>query len=215
MYIVEHVLGSTQDPTWQNALAGAQIDELELNQWDAQKNRLRRSTRQGRTMAVSLERGSFLHDGDILWWDADAREAVICRIRLCEVMVINLQGLKCLPPAVMVERCVALGHALGNQHWPAVVQDEQIFVPLSVDKKVMDSVMRTHHVDGIRYSFVPGSQIADALAPAQVRRLFGGSEQPFHSHGHTHGHPHVHTHAHGHSHIHFEDEGHHAKGSHV
>ena len=50
--------------------------------------------------------------------------------------------------------CIELGHALGNQHWPALVKGARVFVPLTVDHKVMASVMKTHRFEGIRYEFV-------------------------------------------------------------
>ena len=43
--------------------------------------------------------------------------------------------------------CVELGHALGNQHWPALVKGDRVFVPLTVDRKVMASVMNTHRFE--------------------------------------------------------------------
>ena len=61
-------------------LRGADMDWLELSQWDAQKNRLRKESLGGKSVAVALERGQSLHDGDILDWDEEHRRAVICRI---------------------------------------------------------------------------------------------------------------------------------------
>ena len=78
--------------------------------------------------------------------------------------------------------CVELGHALGNQHWPALVKGTRVYVPLTVDRKVMSSVMNTHRFEGIRYEFVPGGEIVPYLAPHESRRLFGGAEGPVHSH---------------------------------
>lgn len=69
MQLVENVLGNSNDPAWKARLADATIDTLELSQWDAQKNRLRKDTRNGQAIAVSLDRNAFLHDGDILLWD--------------------------------------------------------------------------------------------------------------------------------------------------
>ena len=80
--------------------------------------------------------------------------------------------------------CVELGHALGNQHWPALVKGTRVFVPLTVDRKVMASVMNTHRFEGIRYEFVPGDDIVPYLAPHESRRLFGGAEGPVHTHTH-------------------------------
>ena len=97
MQLVENVLGNSNDPAWKARLADATIDTLELSQWDAQKNRLRKDTRNGQAIAVSLDRNAFLHDGDILLWDEKTKQAVICKIDLCEVLIIDLSGLQKLP----------------------------------------------------------------------------------------------------------------------
>jgi urease accessory protein len=82
-----------------------------------------------------------------------------------------------------------------------LVKDAVVYVPLTVDRKVMSSVMNTHRFEGIRYEFVPGRNVIPYLAPHESRRLFGGAEGPVHSHTHetyadiesasgrVHGHP--------------------------
>src|SRR5262249_47720247 len=75
-------------------------------------------------------------------WDAQAATAVVVRLSLREVMVIHLDGLERLAPELAMRTCVELGHALGNQHWPALVKQGVVYVPLTVDRKVMASVMR-------------------------------------------------------------------------
>ena len=170
MQLVEKVLGNSKDPAWKAKLDGVEIDVMELSQWDAQKNRLRKDTRGGQTIAVSLDRDAFLHDGDVLVWDEGAKRAVVCKIDLCEVLIIDLSGLKKLPPDEMVERSVQLGHALGNQHWPAIAQGGFLYVPMTVNRLVMNSVMNTHHFKDITFDFAPGSEIVDRLEPAQAAR---------------------------------------------
>jgi len=157
---------------------------LALDQWEAQKNRFRKRTAGGTEVAVSLDRGVFLRDGDVLAWDAQVQIAVVVRVSLRDVMVIHLDGLKALAPEIARRTCVELGHALGNQHWPALVKGDVVYVPLTVDRKVMASVMETHRFEGIRYAFAPGSDIVPYLAPHEARRLFGGAEGPVHSHTH-------------------------------
>ena len=70
-------------------------------------------------------------------------------------------------------RCVELGHALGNQHWAAVVKGRRVYVPLAVSRAVMASVMKTHSFEGVTYAFVPGADVIAHLAPREARRLFG------------------------------------------
>ncbi|MDE6792933.1 MAG: urease accessory protein UreE, partial [Muribaculaceae bacterium] len=83
-----------------------------------------------------------------------------------------------------------LGHAIGNQHWPAVVKGTKVYVPLTVDKKVMLSVMETHHIEGIKFEFEKGLEVLPYLAPHEIRRLFGGAGHESHSHDHHHHHHH-------------------------
>jgi urease accessory protein len=219
MILVEAVLGNAAEPEWAARLGGAAVDALELDHWEAQKNRFRKKTAGGVELAVSLDRGTFMRDGDVLVWDEPARRAVVARIALRDVMVIHLDGMSGAAPEIALRTCVELGHALGNQHWPALVKGSRVFVPLTVDRKVMSSVMNTHRFEGIRYEFVPGGEIVPYLAPHESRRLFGGAEGPVHTHtheqyvavddetgetyarppvrAHSHPHPHDHPHPHG------------------
>jgi urease accessory protein len=214
LIIIERVLGNASDPEWAARLAAANVEPLALDHWEAQKNRFRKKTASGHEIAVSLDRGAFLRDGDVLVWDAAAARAVIARISLRDVMIVHLDELAAQDPAYAMRTCVELGHALGNQHWPALVKGTRVFVPLTVDHKVMASVMKTHRFEGIRYEFVPGEDIVPYLAPHESRRLFGGAEGPLHTHtqdryvavdpatGHVHGRAPVRAHAHPHAHPH-------------
>lgn len=190
MILVEAVIGNVADGAWKPRLAGARLDALALDHWEAQKNRLRKRTESGIEVAISLDRGAFLRDGDILIWDEPGRTAVVARITLRDVMVIHIDAPANAATELWLRTCVELGHALGNQHWPALVKGMRVFVPLTVDRKVMASVMDTHRFEHLRYEFVPGAEIIPYLAPHESRRLFGGAEGPVHSHGYGHAEPH-------------------------
>ncbi len=201
MIIIEGIVGNSNEPQWRDRLAQAEIDWLVLDQWEAQKSRLRKSTTAELELALSLDRNTHLHDGDILLWDEDQRRAVVARIHLKEVMVIDLAAVIGEDRDAVVRTVFELGHALGNQHWPAIVKGSRVFVPLTVDRKVMASVMKTHNLPGVRYDFVPGAEVIPYMAPHEARRLFGGAGATPHSHVHQHGHDqHDHDHSHGHDH---------------
>lgn len=181
---VDAVLGNIADPEWQSIVADAEVDLLVLDQWEAQKSRLRRKTRDGLEIALSLERGIQLRDGDVLARNEDHGTLVVARIHLKDVMAIELSGLRDAAPEVLMQTCLELGHAIGNQHWPAVVKGTTVYVPLTVDKAVMGSVMRTHAFEGIEYDFRPGAEVIPYLAPHEARRLFGAAARE--GEGHTH-----------------------------
>jgi len=218
LILIEKVLGNVSDPEWAARLGKGTVEPLALDHWEAQKNRFRKKTAGGVEVAVSLDRGAFLRDGDVLLWDAAAARGVVARISLRDVMIIHLDQLAGQDPEYAMRTCLELGHALGNQHWPALVKGTRVFVPLTVDHKVMASVMKTHRFEGIRYEFVPGDDIVPYLAPHESRRLFGGAEGPIHTHtgdryvavdpetGHVHGRSPVRAHAHPHLHPHADAE---------
>jgi urease accessory protein len=184
LVVIETVLGNIGDPEWAGRLSAADVDLLEIDQWEAQKSRFRKKTAKGADVAVSVDRGTYIRDGDVLLWDAQALSAIVARIELRDVMIVHLDELGQAAPEVAMRTCVELGHAMGNQHWPALVKGGRVYVPLTVDRKVMASVMDTHRFEGIRYEFVPGREVVPYLAPHESRRLFGGAEGPVHSHTH-------------------------------
>jgi urease accessory protein len=177
---VDAIVGRAADEGWPGRLEGARVDVLRLDQAEAQKSRLRKVTEGGVEVAISLDRGAQLADGDVLAWDEARTAAIVARVDLNEVLVIDLSGLLSRPPEVSIATCVKLGHALGNQHWPAVVKDTRVYAPLAVARAVMASVMRTHAFEGVTYEFVPGACVVPYLTPHEARRLFGAAE------GHRH-----------------------------
>ena len=52
MILVETILGSEHDAAWTARLAEAEVDMLLLDQWDAQKSRLRKTTVGGAELAL-------------------------------------------------------------------------------------------------------------------------------------------------------------------
>lgn len=194
MEIHTQILGNLNEPRWKKLAADACIDYVPLDQWTAQKSRLvARSERTGEEVAIALRRNTRLQDGDILAYEPDAKRILAVRILLNDVLVVDLGELVHRDPETIVGIAFELGHAVGNQHWPAVVKKTRVYIPLTVDKKVMDSVMRTHHIEQITFSFQPGSEIIPYLAPHEIRRLFGGTGPDSHTHQHA-GHEHAHTH---------------------
>jgi urease accessory protein len=201
MDIIEKIVGNIHDDRWKAKLEGARIDLVTLDQWQAQKNRFRRRSEAGVELAVALERNTHLRDGDILTWDEVTRTAVVARVLLQDVLVIHLEAPLDHDRETLIRTCFELGHALGNQHWPAVVKGTTVYVPLTVDRQVMASVMKTHAFSGMTYEFIPGSEVIPYFAPHEARRLFGGADATPHSHvsgqPRAHSHPHAHTDAEG------------------
>lgn len=189
MKIFSEVLGNAQsDAEWTRKLENVRINYLNIDQWTAQKSRFIAKDSGGEEYAIALKRHSQIANGDVLAYDPQRNTAVVIRIDLKPVLVIDLQAIARQSPEEIIRRCVELGHAVGNQHWPAIVKGTRVYVPLTVDKKVMMSVMDTHHFEDITYEFQPGQEVLPFLAPHEVRQLFGGCSQEIPQHAHHHEH---------------------------
>ncbi len=212
MKVYNEILGNMNlSDEWKEKLADAEIDFIFLDQWTAQKSRFLGKGVSGEEYPIALARHSQIVDGDVIDYDPETKRAAVLRIELSPVLVIDMSGLEGKDQDTIIRVSVELGHAIGNQHWPAVVKGTKVYVPLTVDKKVMLSVMETHHIEGITFEFQKGLDIIPYLAPHEIRRLFGGAGHESHSHEHDHGHiVHCHEHDCGHEHHHHHDEeGHH------
>lgn len=186
MKIYTEIIGNLRSPAWQERIGGADVEYIDLDQWTAQKSRFVVRSDRDREYAVALRRHAQLLDGDLIEFLPGENRAVAIRIRLNDVLVCDLSALDAADPERLVHTAVELGHALGNQHWPAVVKGRKVYVPLTVDRKVMESVMHTHRFEGVDYSFQPGEEVIPYLAPHEIRRLFGGTGPDSDVHHHHH-----------------------------
>jgi urease accessory protein len=134
------------------------LDEVTIDEREAHKSRLRLYTSKGRELGLHLARGTKLADGDVFALEREVG-GVLFHLSLQEVMV--LAPLPCPNEAERLRRAVRLGHVLGNQHWPVAVVEQQVLVPVSLDRAVMETVLRTHRLSGyfsIRYERRPWPQ---------------------------------------------------------
>ena len=189
MKICNEILGNIRSDEWAARSHDIDIEYVNLDQWTAQKSRFVGRGDRGGEYAVALERNRRLADGDIIDRSPAGDRIAVVRIALNDVMVADLASLAAAAPERIIRTALELGHAVGNQHWAAVVKGMKVYIPLTVDRKVMESVMRTHSIEGVAWSFQPGSEIIPYLAPHEIRRLFGGTPA-----GHPHEHAHMHTH---------------------
>lgn len=190
MEVYTKILGNIHSPEWQSRLKEATIDYIELDQWNAQKSRLLALGESGKPYAMAFERGVRLSDGDIISYDAGKGTIAVIRLRLSDVMVIDLSSLERRKHSEAVALAIELGHAIGNQHWAALARGNILMVPLVVDRKVMLSVMRTYNFEGINFSFRPGREIVPYLTPSEIRVLFGSTSPQSHQ-PHSHHKPHT------------------------
>jgi urease accessory protein len=129
------------------------LDEAVIDERDASKGRLRLQTGKGREVGISLPRGVKLEAGDVFMLEG-TDDRLLVQLTLPEVMVLTPHPNK--QTSEQMRWVIRLGHVLGNQHWPVAVHDEEVLVPVSLDRAVMETVLRTHHLlehFSVRYEY--------------------------------------------------------------
>lgn len=184
MDVITKVIGNLHDAEWKKRLKDCHVETILLDPWTAQKSRFYVRGENGTEYRVALQRGERISDGDIVVYNPERGEAALLRLNLNEVLVIDLSTLLLQRAEDVMRVCVELGHAIGNQHWPAVVKGTKVYIPLTIDKKVMLAVMETHNIDNITYEFLRGTEIIPFLSPSELRRLFGGAGHECLNHHH-------------------------------
>ncbi len=101
-------------------------------------------------IGISLKRGTVLHGGDVIYYKK-GEKMFVAKIEAEEMMVLHF--VEKFHEDKMLELAVKLGHAIGNQHWQMKVVGRKIYVPIMIDKKVMESVIKTHNIPGVKYYF--------------------------------------------------------------
>ena len=182
MIVVETILGNLGGDARLRELhrrcqAAGRAEAVELTPLEAQKGRLRTVTDKGTPLGLSLGRGTALRDGDVLYLNESDGRIIVARLKPEEVLVITVKPAP--SSAELLRVAVQLGHVLGNQHWPVKIEGMSVYVPVSVDKKVMETVLKTYDLQGIEYRFEQGSVGA-------IPRVV--------PHEHPHPHPHGHHH---------------------
>lgn len=157
MLVLNRVLGNTRSDERlalevQRKEKLHEVEHIALAFHDAARRRLRVTTSAGRPVGIDLGNADALRDGDVLVDPAGDLMAVI-DVAPTEAMALRMS--KELPPEQLFRFGVLLGHMLGNQHWPVTVENDIVYTPLTIDKKVMETVVRTHGFDGIVWEFVP------------------------------------------------------------
>ncbi len=187
MHIYSEIIGNIYtSPEWNEKVKGLDIETINLDQWAAQKSRFLAKGDKGNEYPIALKRNTQVINGDIIYYSKEENKAVVIKIDLCPVLVLDLSGIVDRDPESIIRITMELGHAIGNQHWPAVVKNTKIYVPLTVEEKVMSTVIDTHYIEGISYEFQKGQEILNFLEPQEIRRLFGGASHDVFAQGHKH-----------------------------
>ena len=157
MYVVNQVLSNVHNDEAialkvQRLDKEDRVERVYIPFHDAGRRRLRLTTDHDNHIGVDLATAA-LQDGDVLAGADGEDRLIVVEVAPSEAMALRMS--ETIPPDELFEFAIKLGHMLGNQHWPITVKNDVVYTPLTIDHKVMETVIRTHGFQGIEWEFVP------------------------------------------------------------
>ncbi|MBQ5831447.1 MAG: urease accessory protein UreE, partial [Alistipes sp.] len=83
--VYTEILGNIAEPEWAERYATCSVEHIALDQWAAQKSRLKAVGDRGNEYAIALKRHATLRDGDVVSYNAEEQQMVVIRLRLNDI----------------------------------------------------------------------------------------------------------------------------------
>jgi urease accessory protein len=141
---VTELLGHVDDPRFR----GRVVVAVPIAWDEAARRRLRRRASDGTDLTIDLDRPVYLADGSVLALQ-DERLYVVHRTPE-PALVVRLD--LTLPPQLLAEQALTLGHALGNQHIPVDIDSGEVRAPLTTSECVARRTVEALALEGASWS---------------------------------------------------------------
>jgi len=182
LLIIDRVLGNRHEnpdlaEECERVARAGGLEMVRLSSQDVQRGRLRILTDAGTDLGLNLGREAGVRDGDVLYRSSDGRRIVVVAVQAAEAVVIRPEPSR--PEEApgdspgseglaLFELGVRLGHLLGNQHWPILLEQGAVLVPVATDRKAVETVLRTYGLEGLQWKFAevpPGTRLPTIAPP--------------------------------------------------
>jgi urease accessory protein len=117
---------------YQDMLKKDKVEKIELSRLQADRTRIRKVSDKGTDLALTLNPGSHIYDGDVVLL---TEERIIIAKRGSEnVAIVSLN--KDISTEQILETAIKLGHIIGNMHRPIRVVNNKVCFPIQSDSEI-------------------------------------------------------------------------------
>ena len=153
--------------TYQTLCQKGQCEKMTISRLESQRVRMRKTTDKGTDIGLTLEPGSILRNGDVLYQTND--KMIVVELEPENVAVLAFKDEDATDDELF-EVAVKVGHAIGNLHRPIKVNGEKVVLPIQADSEI----------ELLNKIFTP---ILDHLSITRTKMVFE-PEEGLHTHEH-------------------------------
>ncbi|HJR85556.1 MAG TPA: hypothetical protein VJ772_09360 [Nitrososphaeraceae archaeon] len=108
------------------------VEEIQLSRLEAGRTRIRKLSNKGTDLALTMEPGSHINEGDVLLLTEE--KMVIVKRESENVAIISLNN--DVSAKQIMETAIKLGHIIGNMHRPIKVTNNKVYFPIQSDSEI-------------------------------------------------------------------------------
>jgi urease accessory protein len=108
------------------------VEKIQVSRLEADRTRIRKLSNKGTDLALTMEPGSHINDGDVLLLTEE--KMVIARRESENVIIVSLSSDISTPQTL--ETAIKLGHIIGNMHRPIKVTNNKVYFPIQSDSEI-------------------------------------------------------------------------------
>jgi urease accessory protein len=117
---------------YQSMMKKDKVEKVQFSRLEADRIRLRKISNKGTDLALTLNPGSHISDGDVVLLAED--RMIIAKRETENVILLSLNNEISTQQAL--DTAIKLGHIIGNMHRPIRVTDNKVYFPIQSDSEI-------------------------------------------------------------------------------
>ena len=117
---------------YQTMMKNDNVEKIQVSRLEADRTRIRKLSNKGTDVAMTMEPGSHINDGDVLL--LTEAKMVIAKRESENVAIVSLDS--DVSTEQILETAIKLGHIIGNMHRPIKVTNNKIYFPIQSDTEI-------------------------------------------------------------------------------
>ena len=113
-------------------LKNDKVEKIQVSRLEADRTRIRKLSNKGTDLALSMEPGSHINDGDVVLLTEE--KMIITRRDSENIVIVSLNSDRSTQQTL--ETAIKLGHIIGNMHRPIKVTNNKVYFPIQSDSEI-------------------------------------------------------------------------------
>lgn len=113
-------------------LKNNKVEKIQISRLEADRTRIRKLSDKGTELALTLNPGGRINDGDVFFLTAE--KMVIAKRESENVIIISLNY--DISTKQILETAIKLGHIIGNMHRPIKITNNKVYFPIQSDSEI-------------------------------------------------------------------------------